>query len=728
MSEPTPSDNFETESFSPSEDGNSHRPNSTPTVGGVLERPGDWVGPFKLLEVIGEGGFGIVWLAERRGPMLQRVALKIIKPGMDSKSVIARFEQERQALALMDHPNVAKVFDGGVTPAGRPYFVMEHVKGEPITTFCDRHLYSIRQRLELFILLCEAVQHAHHKGIIHRDIKPSNVLVTIQDSQVVPKVIDFGIAKAISRSLAAQTVFTEQGQLIGTPEYMSPEQAEMGALDVDTRTDVYSLGVLLYELLVGAVPFESQELRGKGHEALCRVIRESAPPTPVKKLTKLGHPRAVEISKRRSIDEASLKAELRQELQWIPLKAMQKNRQERYFAPKELADDIALYLSGRVPKAGPQSSALTLRKWFARHRIATMICAAVLAVVACVVLVVHAASAEAQRVRLDALAGLRLAYINVGVGTALASDVARNPPTSAVDALADPRLEILLAMMTSEARDQSEDGRIQELASTFRLPVREDPLDAVLAEADAASPRNMTVVRALIDSWSASEWKARSARLPLLFAERVRDERIASLRRAHRATLIDLSWEFTDRDVLIDAQQELIAALGGYAEDQSAVSAAVLTRETIASLEPEMSIELAHARTRGYIPITLLLAGFLLLAPFALGASGKFARFIGVMASFVLAVAAGGIGFFVVILSGDLTAISAWAVIALMFAGASLLVAVASGKRWIAAWIGAVALGCVLGLGMLVSSPYRTHQLLHTLSPESDPLRHTWEP
>src|ERR1043165_1819127 len=227
---------------------------SPPHVQG--ERAGDWVGPYRLLEVIGEGGFGVVWLAERREPMVQRVALKVIKAGMDSKAVIARFEQERQALAVMDPPNGAQVHDAGTTALSRPYFVMEHVAGLPITEYCDKHRLTLRQRLELFIPVCDAVQHAHHKGIIHRDLKPSNILVCVRDGQGVPKVIDFGVAKAVSRTLTDKTIFTESGQLIGTPEYMSPEQAEMRGTDIDTRSDVYSLGAVLYELLTGEAPFD----------------------------------------------------------------------------------------------------------------------------------------------------------------------------------------------------------------------------------------------------------------------------------------------------------------------------------------------------------------------------------------------------------------------------------------------------------------------------------------
>jgi serine/threonine protein kinase/tetratricopeptide (TPR) repeat protein len=336
------------------------------------------IGHYTLREKIGEGAFGDVYLAEQTEPVKRRVALKVLKAGMDTKAVLARFEAERQALALMDHPNIAKVYEAGETDRGLPYFVMELVKGEPITTYCDRHRLSIPERLELFIPVCNAVQHAHHKGIMHRDLKPSNILVMVSDEKPVPKVIDFGIAKARGAALTEKTLYTEQGQLIGTPEYMSPEQAEMGGLDVDTRTDIYSLGAVLYELLTGRMPFEAETLRGGGIARIQRVIRQEEPKKPS---TKVSTERAgsMEVAKRRRTDVQRLARLLRGDLDWIVLRAMEKDRTRRYETANALALEIRRYLNDEPVLAGPPSAVYWMRKFAKRHRVGFAVVAIVLA-------------------------------------------------------------------------------------------------------------------------------------------------------------------------------------------------------------------------------------------------------------------------------------------------------------------------------------------------------------
>ena len=332
---------------------------------------------YKLLEELGQGGMGAVFRAEQVQPIRREVALKIIKLGMDTGQVVARFEAERQALAVMDHPNIARVFDAGATQTGRPFFVMELVHGIPVNDYCDRHKLSTKERLELFIAICQAVQHAHQKGIIHRDLKPSNILVAIQDGQPVPKIIDFGIAKATSHHLIERTLFTEQGQLIGTPEYMSPEQAEMSGLDIDTRTDIYSLGVILYELLTGALPFDAAKLRSAGFMEIQRIIRETDPPKASTRLNTLKNTQA-EIAEKRKTDPGSLLKQLRGDLDWITMKAMAKDRTYRYASASELVADIGKHLKNEPVSAGPPSVLYRLKKFVRRHRLGVIAGALVL--------------------------------------------------------------------------------------------------------------------------------------------------------------------------------------------------------------------------------------------------------------------------------------------------------------------------------------------------------------
>ncbi|HZN69632.1 MAG TPA: serine/threonine-protein kinase, partial [Tepidisphaeraceae bacterium] len=364
------------------------------------DRPGTQVGPYKLLETIGEGGMGSVFLAEQTRPVRRQVALKVIKAGMNTRQVVARFEAERQALALMDHTNIAKVLDAGVTDSGRPYFVMDLVKGVPITRYCDEHRLTPRDRLGLFVQVCQAVQHAHQKGVIHRDLKPSNVLVALYDGKPVPKVIDFGVAKATGTPLTEATLFTGFGAVVGTPEYMSPEQAQLNQLDVDTRSDVYSLGVMLYELLTGTTPLDRTRFKEAALLEVLRVVREEEPPRPSTRLSTSDQ--LASIAANRGLEPAKLSGLVRGELDWIVMKALEKDRARRYETANGLARDVDRYLRDDPVEACPPSAAYRLRKFVRRKKTAlvtaSVICVALLFAVGSIGWAVRGRAARHARV------------------------------------------------------------------------------------------------------------------------------------------------------------------------------------------------------------------------------------------------------------------------------------------------------------------------------------------
>lgn len=474
-------------------------PSMSEAAATIGEGPGTQIGPYTLVQQIGEGGFGSVFLAEQHQPVTRRVALKIIKLGMDTRQVVARFEQERQALAIMDHPNIARVIDAGATQTGRPYFVMELVDGSPIVDYCDAATLSIAERLDLFVQVCAAVQHAHGKGIIHRDLKPSNVLVGTADGRPHPKVIDFGIAKATSQKLTDKTVVTEQKQVIGTLQYMSPEQAE-GSLDIDTRTDVYALGVLLYELLTGSTPFDEKTLQGAGYFELQRLVREVEPPRPSTRLSE-SRDTLAHIAAHRGADAKRLGALLRGDLDWIVMKALEKDRERRYETADGLAMDVRRHLAGEAVLAAPPSTAYRLRKFVRRNRVMASAGAAVTAalVLGVVAFAWQARVAADERDRADRARGEEAVQRQLATSERKVADEQRDRAQAAEREATQRAEELALVAEFQASMLEQVDPARAGLGLTEDVLAR---LDAALSKAETPADERARQLEAFRSQWS----------------------------------------------------------------------------------------------------------------------------------------------------------------------------------------------------------------------------------
>ncbi|MEL7473467.1 MAG: serine/threonine-protein kinase [Planctomycetota bacterium] len=540
------------------------------------------VGPYRVRSVLGEGGFGVVYLAEQTEPVRRRVALKVIKPGMDTRAVVARFEAERQALAVMDHPCIARVFDAGTTPKGRPFFVMEYVRGVPLTEFAAKQRLTLEARLKLFQRVCEAVQHAHGKGIIHRDLKPSNILVEYEDGQATPKIIDFGVAKAIDQRLTEKTIFTEQGQILGTPEYMSPEQAEMSGLDIDTRTDIYALGVVLYELLTGELPFDPKSLRSAGYAEIQRIIREVDPPKPSTRISTAGAtPRPTpRIAHDRSMETKDLTRRLRRDLDWVVMKCLEKDRERRYPTATSLGAEIARYLKFEPVEAGPPSVGYRLAKLVRRRRGALASAAIVLLglVVGVIGLAIGLSRESAARREADVRAqeSAQIAAFTTDILTGVDPEVAGGYDQTLLKRIFDDAA----ARVEAEAalRPRVEGAIRVALGRAYNSIVSSSEAEAQLrkavelrtSELGAEHPETLDAKEALAEAlWDLGQFKDAEAAYDELLGVGSWNDRGRLSLQSRRATVIAMGAERLDEGAtaLAGALEAQAAALGGDDED-----------------------------------------------------------------------------------------------------------------------------------------------------------------
>jgi eukaryotic-like serine/threonine-protein kinase len=542
----------------------------------LAEGAGTVIGPYKLLQQIGEGGMGVVFMAEQSRPVQRMVALKIIKPGMDSRQVIARLEAERQALALMDHPNIAKVLDAGSTGTGRPYFVMELVKGIPITKYCDDNHLTPRQRLGLFIPVCQAVQHAHQKGIIHRDLKPSNVLIALYDGRPVPKVIDFGVAKPTGQKLTERTMFTQFGQIVGTLEYMSPEQAELNQMDIDTRSDIYSLGVLLYELLTGTTPFESKRLREAAFDEILRIIREEDPPKPSTRLSTTEQLAA--IAANRGLESKKLSGTVRGDLDWIVMKALEKDRARRYETANGMVTDIQHYLADEAVLACPPSRAYQFRKFARRHR--TVLVAAALVAVA---LIAGTAISTWQAVR--ASQAESQARSNEQLARA-----------SAEQAKASEQRALTSAEQAREAADAEREARKNEQRATSRATSALTFIVSAFSHPFRAISETWTSTEEH-NRWSRDEWEARER------GEDVMVNSAAVLRRAAQGVEDELDGEQRSKVETLDTVARSCRAYGLSDEAVAVWEKAIEFAKTSLGPDDELRVAMIAEATPAYVAV-----------------------------------------------------------------------------------------------------------------------------